>query len=306
MPNTLAHIGINSLVTKSIIKRSEILWIYLGCLIPDFPWITRKFVEFIFPSINGYDLQTFVIVQATLIFSLLLSLTFALLSRNIGKTFLILLIGSTLHLLLDSLQTKKANGVHLFAPFNWEIINFGLFWPESIFTYLLTIFGLVYFILDWRKNKILKPEIILSTKRLIAFCFLLIIYFLLPVNFMTNVEIADNHFISTLRNYENRIGKDIEMDRKTIIFNDKTSSYWIESFDKSKIELSNIENNSHKKISIKGKFLTKDLIFVEELQGNWALFRNGTSYLGIILILIAWINFLKNTKMKFWQTIIKK
>ena len=198
MPNTLAHISINGLITKSIFRKSDLLWIYAGCVIPDFPWIIRKIVETILPSINGYELQAFVIVEATLFFSIILSLALAVLSKFPVRTFLILSLGSLLHLLLDPIQYKWANGVHLFAPFNWDLIQYGFFWPESFGTYLLTFIGIIFFIYNWKEVKNSKRDLIFSQKRIIVFLFLLLIYFSLPIYFMKNVEKTDNHFISTL------------------------------------------------------------------------------------------------------------
>lgn len=289
MPNTLAHIGINSLITKSIIKKSDILWIYLGCVIPDFPWIVRKIIEFALPSVNGYDLQLYVIVQASLFFSLLLSLILALFSTDVKKTFLILGIGSLAHLILDSLQIKWANGVHLFAPFSWEMTNYGLFWPESNITYIITLLGLAFFIFYWNSNLISRPLINFSFYRIVAVIILLFTYFILPLIFVVNVEQADNHYISTLRNENSRAGKYIEMDRKKVSFNEKTNTYWIESFDKSQIELINLRDLNNNRISIKGKFISKNAIYIEDYQKNWSLFRDGASYLGLFLILISWI-----------------
>ncbi|MCB9249302.1 MAG: hypothetical protein H6613_12540 [Ignavibacteriales bacterium] len=141
-------------------RKSDLLWIYAGCIIPDFPWIIRKIVETILPSVNGYELQAFVIVEATLFFSILLSLALAVLSKFPVRTFLILSLGSLLHLLLDPIQYKWANGVHLFAPFNWDLIHYGFFWPESFGTYLLTFIGIIFFIYNWQEVKNSKPDLI--------------------------------------------------------------------------------------------------------------------------------------------------
>lgn len=293
MPNTLAHIGINGLITKSIIKKSDVLWIYLGCVIPDFPWIVRKIINFTLPAVDGYDLQLYVIVQATLFFSLILSLVFSLFSKDVKKTFFILGIGSLLHLLVDSFQTKWANGVHLFAPFSWDMTNYGFFWPESIWTYIITILGLAFFIFYWKSNLISRPLLACSPKRIIAAAILMITYFLLPLMFVDNVEQADNHFIATLKNENSRAGKYVEMDRKKVVFKEETNSFWIESFDKSLIELKNIPGLDQNRISIKGKFTTNDAIYVEDYQENWALFRDGASYFGLFLILLSWLIYLK-------------
>jgi hypothetical protein len=265
------------------------LWIYLGCLIPDFPWIVRKIIDFAIPSINGYDLQLFAIVQASLFFSLLLSATFSSFSKNFWRTFLILAIGSLLHLLLDPIQTKWANGVHLFAPFNWELTNYGFFWPESFGTYFLTLTGLLFFIFNWNNLKGKNPQISFSRNNIILGSLFALIYFLAPFQFITEVELADNHFVSTFRNYSERAGKYVETDRKKTHFDIKTNSYWIESSNNDYVELSGVENLESSKLSIQGRFITNDLIEVENYQENWIIFRDGASYLGLLLILIAWI-----------------
>ena len=105
---------------------------------------------------------------------------------------------------------------------------------------------------------------------------------------MINVEEENNHFVSTLKNYEQRIGNYIEMDRKKVNFNNETNSYWIKSFDEDLIELKNVDNINSSKVSIKGTFVSNDLIFVNEYHENWAAFRDGASYAGIILIFIGW------------------
>ncbi|MCB9211330.1 MAG: hypothetical protein H6609_18340 [Ignavibacteriales bacterium] len=295
MPNTLAHIAINGFSTKKISASSSLLWIYLGCIIPDIPWIIRKIISVLSPSINGYDLQAYVIVQATLFFSIILSFSFSLFSKNILKTFLILSFGSLLHLLLDPIQIKWANGVHLFAPFSWDMTTFGIFWPESFITYLMTISGLIFFVFYWKELKIIKPNILFKKINSFLAFLIILIYFVLPLRFMNNVVKSDNHFISTLKIENERIGKYVEMDRKDVTFNEQTNSYWIKSFNKDLIELKNIERLYSNRISIKGRFISNNLISVIEYHENWEAFRDGASYLGILLIIFSWILAFRNS-----------
>ncbi|MCB9207479.1 MAG: hypothetical protein H6611_09280 [Ignavibacteriales bacterium] len=295
MPNTLAHIAINGFSTKKISASSSLLWIYLGCIIPDIPWIIRKIISVLSPSINGYDLQAYVIVQATLFFSIILSFSFSLFSKNILKTFLILSFGSLLHLLLDPIQIKWANGVHLFAPFSWDMTTFGIFWPESFITYLMTISGLIFFVFYWKELKIIKPNILFKKINSFLAFLIILIYFVLPLRFMNNVVKSDNHFISTLKTENERIGKYVEMDRKDVTFNEQTNSYWIKSFNKDIIELKNIERLNSNRISIKGRFISNNIIDVIEYHENWEAFRDGASYLGILLIIFSWILAFRNS-----------
>jgi len=287
MPNTLAHIGINGLITRSIIKKSDLFWIYLGTIIPDIPWILQRVVQTFFPSVNGFDLRLYVIVQATLLFSLILSLIFALLTDATKRTFLILTLGSLLHLIVDSLQIKWANGVHLFAPFSWDLLNFGFFWPESLPTYILTFSGIVYFILNWNILKTQKLNLTLNFTKFIISVSLLLFYLLLPFYFMPQVEDANNHFIKTLRNENNRTGKYVEFDRKKIKFDKLTNQYSIQTFDKSYIPIEGIKKTDAYKISLRGKFIDNHTIRAIEYHKHIVWFRDGASYVGLILVLVA-------------------
>ena len=287
MPNTLAHIGVNGFLTRSVLKKSDLFWIYVGTIIPDIPWILQRALGMFFPSINGFDLRLYVIVQATLFFSLILSASLSLLTTNTKKTFLILAIGSLLHLLLDSLQIKWANGVHLFAPFSWKLLNFGLFWPESLPTYILTLGGIIFFILNW--GIITKQNLNLSFKlpKFLYSLVLFTLYFLLPFYFMPQVEGANNHYIKTLRNMNDRKGKYVEFDRKKIRLNKSTSQYEIQTFDKSFIPLVGLDKTNASKISLRGNFIDNNTIKVKEYHENIVWFRDGASYVGISLILLS-------------------
>lgn len=112
---------------------------------------------------------------------------------------------------------------------------------------------------------------------------------------MNNVVKSDNHFISTLKTENERIGKYVEMDRKDVTFNEQTNSYWIKSFNKDIIELKNIERLNSNRISIKGRFISNNIIDVIEYHENWEAFRDGASYLGILLIIFSWILAFRNS-----------
>lgn len=289
MPNTLAHIGINGFLTKSLLKNSDLAWIFLGTIIPDIPWIIKKVIQFLLPQSVSYDLHLYFIVQASLLFSIILSGAFAAVSSKSLKSFAILVLGSFLHLLLDALQIKWANGVHLFAPFSWDLFHYGLFWPENITTYLITILGIVFLTINFKKLRYAAPSLKINISKSFFTLILFMIYFVTPTYFINEVEKNDCHFIGTLKNYDSRVGKYIEMDRKRVSYNQSTNSYWIQSFDKSLIELYGITDLESSKISIKGYFVAKDLIKVTEFHENWEIFRDGASYAGLSIIFISWL-----------------
>ena len=71
MPNTLAHIGLQGLATRKLLRDADLKWIYLSCIIPDVPWIIQRLVRYVIPNIDLYDLRLYAIVQASFLFCLL-------------------------------------------------------------------------------------------------------------------------------------------------------------------------------------------------------------------------------------------
>jgi hypothetical protein len=283
MPNTLAHIGINAVLTRSLIKKADILLIYLGAIIPDIPWILQRIVSFTLPDLNPYDLRLYCVVQATLFFSLIFSLVLSILLKESFKAFVILMMGVLLHLILDSIETKWANGVHLFAPFNWDLFNAGIFWPENNIVQLLSIFGLIYFSAFWKKSLIALIQLDLKNKRkLSVFLLILISYIFLPIVFLQNAEDADNHFVKTLRNSHEREAKYFEIDRGKYV-DSKDGDTFLTPFGETLL-VENINLNRSEILSIRAKFIAKNEIQIIEyhIHGN----RDIYSYVGLFLICI--------------------
>lgn len=283
MPNTLAHIGINAILTRPLIKKADILLIYFGAIIPDIPWIVQRIVSFALPDLNPYDLRLYCVVQTTLFFSLIFSLAISLLLRESLKAFIILMIGAFLHLILDSLEKKWANGVHLFAPLNWDLFNAGLFWPENIIVQVLSILGLICFISFWKKSLIAMIRLDWKNKKkLTAFFFVVITYVFMPFVFMQNAEDADNHFVGTLRNSHERNAKYFEVDRgKYVDF--KNGDIFLTPFDDT-LFVKNINLTSSEIISIRAKFTSKNEIEIVEYHIHG--YRDLYSYAGLSLVFI--------------------
>ena len=103
------------------------------------------------PHLDPIPARLYAIAQGSLFVTLFLCGAIAAISARPKRIFGILAFNVLLHFLLDSLQTKWANGVHFFAPISWELINFELFWPESLPTYALTLLGLFYACWLWRQ-----------------------------------------------------------------------------------------------------------------------------------------------------------
>ena len=44
MPNTLGHLGVQGFATRCLYKDAHLGWVYVGCVLPDFPWIVQRLV----------------------------------------------------------------------------------------------------------------------------------------------------------------------------------------------------------------------------------------------------------------------
>ncbi len=298
MPNTLAHIGIQGLATRSLMANADFKWIYVGCIIPDFPWILRRVVNSVYSGIDSYDLLLYFTIQSTFCFCVILSAALAIFSANYWKIFFILSFNSFLHLVLDACQTKLANGVHLLAPFNWHLVNFGFFWPESLPAYFLTIIGFVYLVWNWRSASLIAVNVTFRP----AMRFLIIIafitaYFTIPFFLLDYSEDANNHFVRTLRTPSNRPGQQIELDRDPYFYHQSGGTMRTSTGEE--LDVSGIKLDHSATVSVKGEFVTENLIHVKQyhVHSNW--FRDCSSYLGLILVSILY--FYTLVRQKFFK-----
>lgn len=290
MPNTLAHLGIQGMLTRSILRKADLKWIYLGCVIPDVPWIMQRVVRILMPDLNRYDLYLYSGVQSSLFFCLILSAALALITRRAGIVFLILAAGSLLHLLLDATQIKWANGILLAAPFSWQVTSFGMYWPESIISIGLTVMGLVYVLFMWRKY-VFPPLSGLNPKRVSLFAAVIccVAYLGLPFLFRQEMLAANNYSIATLLNNQERTGKMIALDRARLIIEDGRPL--IRNFNDEVFEVDGLEPGlTPSAISIKGRFLAPDRIDVTAYHLHTAGIREFASMVGLLLVGFWWLS----------------
>jgi hypothetical protein len=248
----------------------------------------QRFVRLSLPGIDAYDMRLYATVQTSFGFCILISAALALLASNFRRTFVILVLNSFLHLILDALQIKWGNGVHFIAPFDWNMINLGFFWPDSLIAYLLTLLGLVYIIWNWHRSlNVPAGKRRWSTPRLIAPIVLFALYAALPFAMFDGPEEADNHYVKTLRAYQDRPEHLIEMDRRP--FTPEPRGGFLRTYAGEKLKLENVELVRPGIISIRGIFVAEDSIHVYELHEHSEWFRDIASYIGLFLILSLWI-----------------
>lgn len=287
MPNTLAHIGVQSVLTRTVLNSADVIWIYIGLLIPDIPWIIQRVIRTFYPAVDLLMLRSYSVIQATLFGSLLLSFLIAYMTREQWKVFAILGLNAGVHLIIDAGQMKYANGVHFLAPFSWEMTNWGLFSIEGIFTYLLTGFGFIYLLWSWRTlNPLFGQLKRIRWPQILVISLSTMLYFTFPFLFLEKPVQANNHYIKTLQNSENRTGKYIELDRANFkiaegnkVIKPGHYSEWLQ------VKELPVENSAS--VSIKGFFSEQNVITVKEYKVHTDWFRDMASYAGLILIFLT-------------------
>lgn len=221
--------------------------------------------------------------QASLLFCLMLSFTFALLAKRIFFVFSVLALNNLFHLLLDALQIKWGNGVHLLAPFSWAPAHFGLLWPEHALMYLLTLAGLFYLL---NNIKTIAQEGIVIDKsfsRIVA-CLSLALYFLLPLVFMSHIQKANSNYVGIIIENANRAGRIIEVDRSYYSAKEAT----IALFTGEKVPVIGKLPEKSGIISIKGRFINQKTIQSETYHSH-GLMRDYASIIGVLFSIIMWV-----------------
>lgn len=290
MPNTLAHIGIQSVLGRAIVPMANLHWVLMSCIVPDVPWMLQKLLRSMPVTLDLIDMRTYAIAQSSLLFCLILAAALAFSSRTVMGTFGILASGSLLHLLLDATQIKWGNGVILFAPFDWSLKSFELYWPEQAPSQILTAFGAIWIVTLWvRKGpepikipKFSKIKCLLSAACVVA-------WVVGPLFLKSTVESKNLHDTQTLRKIEERAGKSIAIDRNNIIDSADGSavlSLWTGEV----LNLSSDEKAipAEGLISIKGVFENSNTVIVTNLYQHQENSRDRFAYAGLLIILLWW------------------
>ena len=294
MPNTLVHFGLQGVASRRLFAHADVKWIFLGCILPDIPWIFRRAVVALIPSVELYALHVYAIAQASLAVTLLLCAALALLTSRPLLVFGILSVNSFFHLLLDGLQTKWGNGVHLLAPLKWELWNAGWVWPNSPVVWVLTAFGLGYFVWLWRRQ---PPEAIrplpmqLRYARYAGRAGLMALYLLLPLAMAGGPSGSDNHFVSTLQAGEDREGRYVEFDRSVYLVTSAGNLLVTYAGDTLRLEGDTPETSGV--ISARGRFTGPDVVRVYNVHRHAPWLRDGASYLGLLLLGLLWLSALR-------------
>lgn len=290
MPATLGHLGVQALLTRAVLRGADLKWIWTACVIPDLPWIVQRAARGLLPGLDPLSIRLYAVVQSSLAISLLLCAALCAFSTRRGRTFAILSGGCLLHLLLDALQIKLANGVVLLAPFSWEVWSLGLFWPESVATFALLALGAAYCVYAWIAitpdgSDLWRPGIGGS----VAVAVLLSGYVALPVVLSPFALRADAHFVQTLRDVDTRPGKAVEFDRNRLRATTEGTMLDIWTGDTLTLASPEAATPVPGIVSVRGHFVTRTVVEATLLHRHPPGLRSAASYLGLAVMVIWWM-----------------
>lgn len=297
MPNTLVHIAVQGSFSRLFFKESILLWVIVACIIPDLPWILLK-ICIKLNALNPYDLRQYAMVQASLLFCLLISLGLASLSRHPLRIFLVLGFNSLFHLLLDSLQIKWGNGVHLLAPLHWNMFHVDLTWPEHFITQIVSVLGLLFLVVFWKK--IVAHGLLLRRKSSLSLplsllCFTL--YFSLPLLLLAQLEEANTYHIKTMRHIETRTGQYIELDRVHYSADSDSAKY----FSGEIFKITGQQPSNSGRVSFRGHFTSPNTIESDSYHSHRD-FRDLASTIGLFMTCALLVHSLILSKIRDSKT----
>lgn len=286
MPNTLVHFATQGAASRGLWRRLDPRWIYIGCLLPDLPWILRRVVVALGLPVDAFDLRLYSMAQASLAGTLLLCGVLAAVAAAPRLVFAVLGANALLHLLLDATEIKWGNGVHLLAPFSWKMSCFELLNGEGLHILLLSLAGAA--LVAW---EILRPHrprlgLVLRPRRLAGAGLLLIAYFLFPLPFLDAVERSDSYSVRTLRHPAERPGRQIGVDRTDFL---KTpEGGLLDLWTGERIRVSGPMPDHDARVSLRGTFLEPHLLHIDGFAEHHTQ-RDWPSYLALGLLAVLWV-----------------
>lgn len=309
MPNTLAHLGIQTIAGRLLIRpkarpSQDLLWLWLGCVLPDVPWILQRIAKQLIDGDARYDLRLYTVSLGTLLGCLVLAAAISTIARQPLRVFGLLSSTALLHLLLDGSQIKWGNGPILAAPFDWRPLP-GFVWAENAWTLVLVGLGGLTVAALWRQATATRPELALGPRRLTAAALVGAVWLLLPLGLIPSAERHDVHGIRTLRERGTRAGRAIQF----------YNSYWrvpdkipgkipgsgsgplpearLLTMTSEPLSVRGLPVEPPARVSVKAHFLNEDTVQVDEFHVHRSTRRDIFSYLGLSIVALAWLGSLR-------------
>jgi hypothetical protein len=285
VPNTLVHFAAQGAVSHALWRRLDPRFLYLGCLLPDLPWILRRVVVGLGVPADTFDLRLYTMAQASLAGTLLLCAALAVVTVAPRLVFAVLGVNAFLHLLLDATEAKWGNGVHLFAPLSWRMTHFDLLPGESPAYLALAVAGALLVASEIARPRGWLTGLDLRPARLVAGGALLLAYLLFPLPFLGAIEASDSYSVKTLREVEARAGRTVGLDRTAFVAT--PAGGVIRLWTGESVRAAGAVPDHDATVSLYGTFLAPEVLRVDRLfehrQG-----RDWPSYLALVLLALVW------------------
>ena len=285
MPNTLVHFAAQGAASHGLWRRVDPRWVYLGCLLPDLPWILRRAVVGLSLPADTFDLRLYTMALASLAGTLLLCAALAAVTVAPRLVFSVLGLNTLLHLLLDATELKWGNGVHLFAPFSWRMTGFDLLPGESPVYLALTVAGALLVAVEIARPRGAPTRLDLRPSRLAAAGALLAAYFLFPLPFLGALEASDSYSVKTLREVDARAGRAVGLDRTAFLAT--PAGGVIQLWTGERVRAAGEVPDRDATVSLHGTFLAPDVLRVDRLFEH-RRDRDWPSYLALVLLALVW------------------
>jgi membrane-bound metal-dependent hydrolase YbcI (DUF457 family) len=286
VPNTLVHFATQGALSRGLWRRLDARWIYLGCLLPDLPWILRRAVVAFGVPVDAFDLRLYTMAQASLAGTLVLCAALAAASAAPRLVFAVLGLNAFLHLLLDACEVKWGNGVHLLGPFSWRMTSFDLVSGESVVVPVLAAAGAL--LVAWEIARRPQGGIGFDRRpqRRAAACGLCAAYLLAPLPFLSAIEATDSYSVKTLRERERRPGRVVGLDRTAFVRTPAGAALEIWTGERLRAVGALLDHGAL--VSLQGTFLEPDLVRIDRFLEH-RTDRDWPSYVALVLLGLLWI-----------------
>ena len=108
---------------------------------------------------------------------------------------------------------------------------------------------------------------------------------------LSGPENANNHYIKTLRHFEYRQGREVEIDRG--LSYSKNGVCIFQTFTGEELIVKGQDNKCSGFTSVRATFLNQRTIHVNNSHQHWGKLRDIFSYIGLLFIALYWIRCLK-------------
>lgn len=286
MPNTLAHFAAQGALSRGLVRGVDPRFVFLGCLLPDLPWILRRAVVGLGVPAEVFDLRLYTMGLASLAITLLLAAAVAALTDAPRRVFVLLGVNALAHLLLDATEIKFGNGVHLLAPASWRMTSFDLLPGDSPVYAVLTLAGAVVAAWVIARPSGMTTRLRLTPSRAAAALAFGAAYLIAPLPFLGAIQASGSYSVDVLRERDARRGRTVGLDRTA--FRATPAGGFVELWTGERVRATGELPPGDAIVSLHGTFLEPDVLRVDRLRVHRSS-RDWPSYAGLALLGLVFV-----------------